>query len=103
MNELSQQTSDTTLLTINGMSCAGCVRSVETALATVPGVSLATVNFAGQTAAVTGTATIETLVDAVHGAGYEAKLLEDESLEAQEKEVSATLIKAVAKDRKSVV
>ena len=97
MNELSQQTSDTTLLTINGMSCAGCVRSVETALATVPGVSLATVNFAGQTAAVTGTATIETLVDAVHGAGYEAKLLEDESLEAQEKEVSATLIKAVAK------
>jgi len=97
MSELSQQTSDTTLLTINGMSCAGCVRSVETALATVPGVSLATVNFAGQTAAVTGTATIETLVDAVHGAGYEAKLQEDESLEAQEKEVSATLKKAIAK------
>lgn len=97
MSELSQQTSDTTLLTINGMSCAGCVRSVESALATVPGVSLATVNFAGQTAAVTGIAKIESLVDAVQGAGYEAKLLEDESLEAQEKDVMATLKKAVAK------
>jgi len=41
-------------LSIGGMSCAGCVSSVETALNSVAGVTEATVNFAEHTAIVKG-------------------------------------------------
>ena len=41
-------------LSIGGMSCAGCVASVETALNSVDGVEEATVNFAEHTANVKG-------------------------------------------------
>src|SRR3569623_1592439 len=41
---------------IGGMTCAGCVAAVETALRTVPGVDAALVNFAERTAEVSGVA-----------------------------------------------
>ena len=41
-------------LSISGMSCAGCVTTVENALQSVPGVQQANVNFAEHTATVTG-------------------------------------------------
>jgi Cu+-exporting ATPase len=62
----------TVRLSIGGMSCAGCVASVETALKGVPGVSEAAVNFAEHTADVRGAAPAEALVAAVKAAGYEA-------------------------------
>ncbi len=74
-------------LSIAGMSCAGCVASVEKALQSVDGVEEALVNFAEHTADVAGTASVEKLIAAVKQAGYDAAELrgvEDES----EKEAS---------------
>jgi Cu+-exporting ATPase len=59
-------------LSIGGMSCAGCVATVENALKEVPGVSAAAVNFAEHTADVRGAAPAAALVAAVKAAGYEA-------------------------------
>ncbi len=59
-------------LSIVGMSCAGCVASVEKALSQVDGVDKASVNFADHSAVVTGTMTLESLIKAVVDAGYDA-------------------------------
>jgi Cu+-exporting ATPase len=79
-------TQETILLSVNGMSCAGCVRTVEAALKDVPGVQIASVNFAGQTAAVTGETLASSLIRAVNDAGYDARLLRQNSIESQENE-----------------
>ncbi len=72
-------------LSIGGMSCAGCVNSVETALRAVPGVEEATVNLAERTAWVRGAAAPEALIAAVNQAGYAAALLQnDEDTSAKE-------------------
>ena len=59
-------------LSISGMSCAGCVATVEGALRAVPGVTEASVNFAEHTADVSGSVPSQTLLAAVKAAGYEA-------------------------------
>ena len=64
-------------LSISGMSCAGCVASVEKALRAVPGVDEAAVNFAEHTALVLGSADAATLARAVVDAGYNAAELAD--------------------------
>ena len=78
-------------LTIEGMTCAGCVRAVETALTETPGVSGASVNFANQSAMVTGNADpavlSEACVAAVRKVGYEAHPLVKVSLEEQDREI----------------
>ena len=79
-------TQEITLLSVHGMSCAGCVRSVEVALKNVPGVQIALVNFAGQTAAITGETPASSLIRAVNDAGYDARLLRENSIESQENE-----------------
>ena len=63
-------------LPIEGMTCASCVARVEKALKAVPGVGSAEVNLATEMATVTlaAGARPESLVDAVHKAGYEAHL-----------------------------
>jgi Cu+-exporting ATPase len=69
-------------LSVSGMSCAGCVATVENALKAVTGVVDATVNFAEHTASVQGDAAADALVQAVKDAGYDAAELrgvEDES------------------------
>ncbi len=63
-------------LTISGMTCAGCVHTIERRLASVSGVSLAEVNLTTGTAAVEfdpRTTTIELLRQAVEEAGYQAR------------------------------
>lgn len=72
-------------LSIGGMSCAGCVASVEQALQVVDGVEGVSVNFAEHTALVTGNVEAESLISAVKSAGYDAALLQDEKAE-QEKQ-----------------
>jgi len=62
-------------LSIGGMSCAGCVNAVETALRKVTGVTEATVNFAEHTAMVEGEVVDNQLVQAVTDAGYQAAVL----------------------------
>ncbi len=69
-------------LSIAGMSCAGCVSSVEKSLRAVDGVDEAIVNLGERTASVSGEVTSETLIAAVKQAGYNAaelKSLADES------------------------
>jgi Cu+-exporting ATPase len=69
-------------LSISGMSCAGCVATVENALKSVPGVTEAVVNFAEHTATVQGNVDAKALVAAITTAGYGAAELrgaEDES------------------------
>ena len=74
-------------LSIAGMSCAGCVASVEKALQGVTGVQSASVNFAEHTAQVEGDVAVQSLIDAVKAAGYEAAELRGQEDEA-EKEIA---------------
>jgi Cu+-exporting ATPase len=71
-------------LAVTGMTCAGCVRRVEKALAQVPGVTDATVNFATARARVHGGAGVRPgqLVAAVKAAGYAAAPLPKPAEEA---------------------
>ncbi len=69
-----QTTDDTVRLTLEGMSCAGCVGRVERALAATPGVLEARVNFATGSAEVRTTGTVTDLIEAVAAAGYSAAL-----------------------------
>ena len=75
-------------LSVSGMSCAGCVATVEDALRAVPGVAEASVNFAEHTAQVRGEVAADTLVAAVRKAGYDAAelrgLADQEEKEAAE-------------------
>ncbi|MGG6237615.1 heavy metal translocating P-type ATPase [Nodosilinea sp. AN01ver1] len=67
--------SQTVVLNISGMKCAGCVRAVETSLNQVDGVRSATVNLVTEVAVVeteTGSVTTEDLVEQVSQAGFAA-------------------------------
>ena len=74
---------NTIRLSLSGMSCAGCVSRVETALNGVAGVTSANVNFAEHTATVEGDVPVATLVDAVSDAGYGAAELRDADDESE--------------------
>jgi Cu+-exporting ATPase len=65
----------TTELQIEGMTCASCVRRVERAIAKVPGVTEASVNFANERATVAHDSAVDaqTLIQAVENAGYAAR------------------------------
>lgn len=56
---------------IQGMTCGGCVKHVEKALRSVPGVRGVVVDVAQGTAAVDGTASFEAMATSVEAAGYE--------------------------------
>ena len=64
------------LLDVTGMTCASCVRRVERALIGVEGVETARVNLATESAEVdlAGLVDSAALIDAVHSAGYEARV-----------------------------
>lgn len=71
MNTSTQvPTQQRTALSVSGMTCA---RTIERALAQVPGVERAAVDFGRKLAFVEGSAATETLVRAVEAAGYGAK------------------------------
>lgn len=61
-------------LSISGMTCASCVRHVEKALKSVPGVDQVQVNLATETAKVVGElkTSPQDLIQAVKDAGYDA-------------------------------
>ncbi|PRY63109.1 Cu+-exporting ATPase [Vreelandella songnenensis] len=64
-------------LAISGMTCAGCVKSVQSALEQTQGVASASVNFATHIAQVSGSAEPQALIDAVASAGYHAEPIVD--------------------------
>ncbi|MBX4963478.1 heavy metal translocating P-type ATPase [Rhizobium binae] len=61
---------------IEGMSCASCVARVERAIKAVPGVDAASVNLATERATVTFKDTVDAtaVLQAIEGAGYEARI-----------------------------
>ncbi|WP_276258585.1 CopZ family metallochaperone [Haloglomus litoreum] len=61
-----------TTITVNGMSCDHCERTVSDAIEAVSGVTDVTVDRTAGTATVEGEADPNTLVAAVEDAGYEA-------------------------------
>ena len=70
-------------LAIKGMSCASCSNRVEKVLAKIPGVMSAEVNLALETAQVIGakrTVNPGLLIQAVVAAGYQAQLLNDDTV-----------------------
>ena len=71
--KLSPATPSVTLL-IDGMTCASCVARVEKALASVSGVTGASVNLATEKARIAGAALPAALVAAVAAAGYAARV-----------------------------
>lgn len=79
--EVPRQTSH---LAIDGMTCAGCVRRVEQALLSVPGVSEASVNLATERATVTGNADIATLIAAISETGKSARQIGRDDQPAQD-------------------
>jgi Cu+-exporting ATPase len=82
-------------LSIGGMSCAGCVATVEKTLKAVPGVSEAAVNFAEHTASVSGTADAKTLISAVSAAGYEAAELKSRAAEDEKAAAEAAYYRSL--------
>jgi len=70
---------------VDGMHCASCVASVEKALKNVPGVKVASVNLATETAHVTfdsSAASYDALAGAVDAAGYKAAAQAEESTDS---------------------
>lgn len=59
-------------ITVGGMSCAHCERTVEEALREVSGVGDVTVDREAEHAVIEGDADVAALVRAVEDAGYEA-------------------------------
>ena len=70
-------------LSVSGMSCAGCVASVENAIKAVDGVSLASVNVGEHTAMIEGDVNAASLVEAIRAAGYDAAELRNEEDQAE--------------------
>ncbi|MGM8932705.1 heavy metal translocating P-type ATPase [Salinicola halophyticus] len=77
-------------LSISGMTCAGCVNAVQKALSNTPGVQHAQVNFASETAQVSGNASTADLIAAVKNAGYGASPIEDLREAAEKRQQNAS-------------
>ena len=74
------------MLEVKGMTCGGCLRSVEQALSSVPGVERVTVDLSSGRADVEGSAEPDTVIEAVQAIGYEARLADgSETTPASEK------------------
>ena len=70
---------------IGGMTCAGCVNTVQKALSNSEGVISADVNFANHTAQVTSKGSLEALIKAVEDSGYQASLILDAEKNEEER------------------
>ncbi len=80
----------TTTLAVSNVTCASCVRNIETALNARPDVARASMNFADRTLTVEGSASVQALTDALESLGYPAKPQEIENADTQleEREVA---------------
>ncbi|MEQ1530593.1 MAG: heavy metal translocating P-type ATPase [Methylococcales bacterium] len=72
----SDLTNNELRLSILGMRCAGCVSSVEGALAAVDGVTSVVVNFADHSAVIKGNADPDALKQAAKSVGFDAAVME---------------------------
>ncbi|BAY35472.1 cation-transporting ATPase (plasmid) [Nostoc carneum NIES-2107] len=84
---------ETATLKLRGMSCASCAKSIEEAISSVPGVNECSVNFGAEQATVEydpRTTDVQTIQDAVDGAGYSAYPLQEQNLMAGEDDAEKT-------------
>ncbi|RBP84773.1 cadmium-translocating P-type ATPase [Marinomonas rhizomae] len=72
-------------LSIGGMTCAGCVNTVQRALLSSEGVISADVNFANHTAQVVTKGSPDALIKAVDNSGYHASLIHDAEKSEEER------------------
>ena len=85
---------NTQTFTVNGMTCASCVRHVEKAIWTTPGVVSVVVNLATSMATVEGEASYEALAGQVADAGYQLELPElDEAVAGPEEDLRPARIR----------
>ncbi|MEH6823513.1 MAG: copper-translocating P-type ATPase [Motiliproteus sp.] len=75
-------------LSLEGMTCASCVNSIEDALKRMPGVTRVDVNFGSRSALVTGDLEAAVLIQAVADAGYGASEVEDPEQAERQKEAN---------------
>lgn len=68
---------DSFQLSLSGITCAGCVNTIQNALDALPNVDRAEINFASRTAQIQGSAPIKDVIQAITQAGYGASLVED--------------------------
>ena len=73
MQTPTEQT-ESQMLEVKGMTCGGCLRSVQHALSSVPGVERVTVDLSSGRANVEGSAEPDALIGAVQAIGYEVRL-----------------------------
>ena len=73
-------TRKTTTLAVSNVTCAGCVRNIETSLNQRLDVSLASLNFASRMLTVEGSLSVEDLTTALESLGYGATLAQNKSL-----------------------
>ena len=64
----------TITLTLSGLHCGNCIKSVEKALHEVPGVEKVSVTLSPQQAIVEGEVEAQTLIDAIDEIGFEAAI-----------------------------
>ena len=64
----------TITLTLSGLHCGNCVKSVEKALHEVPGVEKVSVTLSPQQSIVEGEVEAQTLIDAIDEIGFEAAI-----------------------------
>ncbi len=84
---------ETATLKLRGMSCASCAKSIEEAISSVPGVNECSVNFGAEQATVEydpRKTDVQTIQDAVDGAGYSAYPLQEQNLMAGEDDAEKT-------------
>ena len=83
-------------LNVSGMSCAGCVATVEKAIRSVDGVEQALVNFADHSAVVIGDVDSQKVIKAIVESGYGAETVEEgESHEHQHEDDRPLLYKTI--------
>lgn len=75
-------------LALEGITCAGCVKSIEDAINTVPGVTRVDVNFGSRSAVVAGDVNTQDLLQAIEAAGYGASEVLDSKQAEQQKEAN---------------
>ncbi|MCM2131648.1 heavy metal translocating P-type ATPase [Larsenimonas rhizosphaerae] len=74
-------------LALSGITCAGCVATIQTVLEHTPGVDQASVNFANRSARVKGRVDAKALIAAIEQAGYGASAVENaEALDATQRD-----------------
>ncbi|QFT56454.1 heavy metal translocating P-type ATPase [Microbulbifer sp. THAF38] len=81
-----EQQSAQTLFRLSGVSCAGCVNKIESAVQGVAGVEDARVNLADKTLKVQGAAAPQACIEAVRQAGYDAEVAKSSERQRREEQ-----------------